>query len=90
MPQRIPGITKTSLWTAWKAIRRDLKRSSIRDVVDHLEFDINPDFWIKRLLTQIAEGSYEPSAPRRFTLGKSRGISRTMTMPAVPDLERIL
>jgi len=75
MPQRVPGINKTALWKAWKAIRKDLKGASIRDVVDHLEFDIDPDFWIRRLLSQIAQGSYEPAAPRRFTLGKARAIA---------------
>src|SRR6266566_3713773 len=31
-------------------------------------------------------GRYEPSALLRFTLGKSLGFCRTMTLPSVPDL----
>jgi hypothetical protein len=46
MDDQIPGINRTSLWKAWKAIRPQLKKSSIRDVVDFLEYDINPDVWI--------------------------------------------
>lgn len=86
LPGRIRGISRTSLWKSWKAIRKDLKRSSVRDVVDLLDFDVNPDVWINRLLHRIESGDYEPEPPTRFTLGKSKGFSRTMTLPSVPDL----
>ena len=86
MPGRIPYITRTSLWNAWKAIRKELRGASCRDVVDYLEFDIDPDVWINRLLKQISQAQYEPSTPTRFTLGKSLGFSRTMTFPTVTDL----
>ena len=82
----IKGITKTSLWIAWKSIRKELRRATIRDVVDYLEYDINPEVWIKRLLKQVANGTYEPRTPSRFTIAKSKGFSRRMTMPAIPDL----
>lgn len=86
MPHRIRGISRTSLWNAWKAIRKELRRATVRDVVDHLEYDIDPNVWIDRLLKQIAGGTYEPAAPLRFTVAKSKGFSRRMTMPAIPDL----
>ena len=86
LPGPIRGIHRTSLWASWKAIRRELRRASIRDVIDFLDYDVDPDVWINRLLARIASGEYEPETPRRFTLGKSKGFSRTMTMPAVPDL----
>src|ERR1700733_4100359 len=86
MASPIPHINRTSLWNAWKTIRKELKQSSRRDVVDFLEYDVDPNVWISRLLNQIEQGRYEPSAPDRFTLGKSLGFSRTMTMPAIPDL----
>ena len=54
--------------------------------MDFLDYDVDPDVWIRRLLRQIAEGRYEPAAPARFTLGKSLGLSRTMTLPSVSDL----
>jgi len=82
----IPYITRSSLWNAWKGIRHELRRTSSRDVVDHLEYDVNPEKWIKRLLSQIANGSYEPARPTRFSLGKSSGFVRTMTLPSIPDL----
>ena len=34
MPGSIPRISRTSLWKAWKAVRKELKNSSVRDVVD--------------------------------------------------------
>lgn len=86
MPHRIRGISRTSLWNAWKAIRKELRRATVRDIVDHLEYDIDPNVWIDRLLKQIAGGTYEPAAPLRFTVAKSKGFSRRMTMPAIPDL----
>jgi hypothetical protein len=86
LPGSIRGITRTSLWNAWKAIRKEVRNSSIRDIVDFLDFDINPDVWINRLLARIASGRYEPETPSRFTLGKSNGFVRTMTLPAIPDL----
>lgn len=82
----IKGINKTSLWNTWKIIRKELRNASIRDVIDYVDYDVDPDKWIQRLLAQISEGRYEPSAPFRFTLGKSNGFSRTMTMPTIPDL----
>ncbi len=86
MPGSIVGISKTSLWKSWKAIRKELKHSSVRDVVDFLEYDVDPDVWINRPLFHISNGMYEPTAPQRFTLGKSTGLSRRMTFPSIPDL----
>jgi hypothetical protein len=82
----IRGISKTSLWNTWKIIRKDLRNASNRDVIDFVDYDVDPDKWIERLLSQISSGRYEPSAPFRFTLGKSNGFSRTMTQPTIPDL----
>jgi hypothetical protein len=79
-------INRSSLWNAWKSIRLELRNASVRDVVDYLDFDINPDTWINRLRDQVSSGRYEPSVPSRFMLAKSSGFSRTMTFPALPDL----
>lgn len=83
---RILGISRTSLWGTWKIIRRQLDNASVRDIVDFLEYDIEPEVWIRRLLRQIGEGTYEPSTARRFAVAKSKGFSRVMTLPAIPDL----
>ncbi len=82
----IPGINRTTLWNAWKQVRQELRHSRLRDVVDHLEFDIDPEVWIRRLIGQLAKGSYEPRMPERFSVAKGNGFSRRMTLPAVPDL----
>lgn len=58
----------------------------MRDVIDYLEYDVDPDVWIGRLLRQLETGNYEPSSPRRFMLAKSNGFSRRMTIPAIPDV----
>ncbi len=86
MSEGILGINRSSLWASWKLIRRMVKRASVRDVVDYLEYDIDPEIWIKRLLREIADGSYEPGSPKRFMLAKSKGFSRRMTQPEIRDL----
>ena len=86
MPGKIHGIAKTSMWSAWKSIRTQLRQSTVRDVVDFLDYDIEPDIWIRRLLRQIGTGFYEPATPTRFTLAKSGGFKRRLTIPAVPDI----
>src|ERR1039458_6852096 len=82
----IKGISKTSLWNIWKIIRKDIRNGSVRDVIDYVDYDVDPSKWILRLLDQISSGRYEPLAPFRFTLAKSSGFSRTMTQPSIPDL----
>jgi hypothetical protein len=82
----ISGISRTSLWTAWKQVRAEVKHSTVRDIVDFIDYDINPDVWINRTLSQIATGSYEPQTPSRFALAKSGGFKRRLTFPAIPDI----
>jgi hypothetical protein len=86
VPGAIPGISKSSLWQAWKSIRVELRQATIRDAVDFLDYDIEPDIWIRRLLRQVSSGVYEPHSPIRFTLAKTGGFSRRLTVPAIPDI----
>jgi hypothetical protein len=86
MTSGIKGINRTALWEAWKAIRQELKEVLHRDVIDYLEYDLDPEVWIQRLLRQIADGRYEPTTPLRYSLAKSNGFSRRMTRPHIPDL----
>jgi hypothetical protein len=79
-------VSRTALWAAWKSIRLELRKASLRDVIDYLDYDIDPNVWINRLVRQVSTGLYEPATPLRFTLAKSSGFSRTMTFPQVPDL----
>jgi hypothetical protein len=86
MTGRIIGVNRSSLWLAWKEIRRELRNATVRDVADFLDYDIEPDVWISRLLRQISLGTFEPSTPLRFPIAKSPGFKRTLTFPAIPDL----
>ena len=86
MPERIAGVSKSSVWQSWKEVRTELKHATVRDVIDFLDYDIEPDVWMQRLLRIVAAGSYEPSMPMRFSLAKSGGFKRTLTIPGVPDL----
>jgi hypothetical protein len=63
-----------------------MRHATVRDAIDYLDYDIEPDIWIQRLLRHIRAGSYEPHAPARFFLAKSGGFRRTMTTPAVSDV----
>jgi hypothetical protein len=82
----VPGISRSTLWAAWKAIRQQVRHFEHRDPADYLEYDIDPDVWINRLLRQIASGDYAPHAPKRYSVAKSNGFSRTITLPHIPDL----
>ena len=42
-----------SLWRSWKEVRQRIRESSLRDVVDFVEFDVEPDKWIARLLADL-------------------------------------
>jgi hypothetical protein len=86
MTGHITGISKTSLWLAWKEIRAELRNATVRDVIDFLDYDIEPDVWIARLLRQISSGTFEPSPPLRFPLAKSPSFKRILTFPGIPDL----
>jgi hypothetical protein len=86
MSERITGINRSTLWLAWKEVRAALREASIRDVVDFIDYDIEPDVWINRLVRQVASGSYEPRAPLRFPLSKSRNFKRVLTFPDIPDV----
>ena len=82
----IPGLTRPSLWKAWKNVRKLLRKASRRDVTDYFEFDVEPEQWIQRTVEDIRKGRYEPAPPYRFSLAKSMGFSRRMTMPHIRDL----
>ena len=84
--ERIQGITKSALWSAWKAVRIQLRRAPRRDVLDYLEYDVDPDVWIDRLLARLSSGDYAPERPHRYSLAKSKGFDRIITVPAIPDL----
>ncbi len=80
------GVSKSSLWLAWKEIRVQLRNATVRDVIDYLDYDIDPDVWIARLLRQISLGAFEPGPPLRFPVAKSPSFKRILTFPGIPDL----
>ena len=84
--QAIRGITLSSLHRAWRSIRKLLRDATFRDVADYIDYDVDPQKWMRRLLSQIADGSYVPHVPQRFPLAKGYGFSRRLTYPHVPDL----
>jgi hypothetical protein len=78
-------VTATNVQRTWAELRKEMRRARFRDVVDWLEYDANPSVWIRRLVTQVKSGVYEPRTPRRLKLAKSNGFSRTITIPTVED-----
>ena len=82
----IPGISKNSLWISWRATRRELKRVRRRDVLDFLEYDVDPNVWINRLLRRLRSGEYSPEKPTRYPVAKSKGFDRIITLPHIPDV----
>src|SRR5439155_26606941 len=86
MAERITGINRSTLWLAWKEVRAASRDATIRDVVDFIDYDIEPEVWINRLLRQVSSGAYEPRSPLRFPLSKSRNFKRVLTFPEIPDV----
>jgi hypothetical protein len=82
----VRAITRNALWAAWKETRKLVRQHLLRDVVDYLEYDVDPDIWINRLIRDVRSGRYEPEAPRRIRVAKSKGLSRTLTIAHVPDI----
>ena len=39
----VPGVSKTALWGSWKEVRKKLRDSSLRDIVDWVEYDVDPE-----------------------------------------------
>src|SRR6266566_32608 len=58
MAGQIIGVNKSSLWLAWKEIRAQLRNASVRDVIDFLDYDIEPNVWIERMLRHISSGGF--------------------------------
>jgi hypothetical protein len=75
MAGQIIGVNKSSLWLAWKEIRAQLRNASVRDVIDFLDYDIEPNVWIGRLLRHISSGGFEPNPPFRFPLAMFSAIT---------------
>jgi hypothetical protein len=86
MVGKIPGVSRASVWNAWKEVRAEMKNATVRDVMDYLDYDIEPRVWMQRLLQQVKSGTYDPSPPSRFVLAKSGGFRTTLTFPAAPDI----
>ncbi|MEQ8667461.1 MAG: RNA-directed DNA polymerase [Rhodospirillales bacterium] len=79
------GLSSSEIWQAWKLIRKELRNSAKRDVVDYLEFDISPEVWIHRLCRQVRTLKFEPARPSTFFIAKGGGFNRRMATPSIPD-----
>jgi len=79
------GITKRTLLKSWVLLRKSMRQMYSRDVIDFLEYDINPNVWIRRLFENIRDGHYQPETPARFNIAKSNGFKRQVTRACIPD-----
>jgi Reverse transcriptase (RNA-dependent DNA polymerase) len=84
MPQE---LTRALLLRAWKEVRGSIMRYSYRDALDHVEYDIEPEKWISRLIATVRDGTYRPHPATIGYLTKSTsGFRRQMSYPDLPDL----
>jgi hypothetical protein len=80
-------ITRALLLRAWKEVRGTLMRYSFRDALDFVEYDIDPEKWITRLVYSLRDGTYRPHPASVGYLTKSaNGFRRQMSYPDIPDL----
>ena len=73
---RIDGISKHTLWESWKNIRKQLSRTFLRDVADFVEYDVDPDWWIRDCSRRLRLGSTSRHCPP-FHRCKEDGIQPT-------------
>lgn len=79
---KIASINKTVLWSTWKTIRAEIGKGTVRGVLDFVDYDVDPDVWIKRLLEQLPEG------PARCSLFPAGRFNLTGNMLALKKLLR--
>jgi hypothetical protein len=68
-----------------RAIRREVRLIRARDAVDWVDWFLSLDSSLLILSKEVIEGSFYPSAPTRYEVGKSRGTFRMITALNIRD-----
>lgn len=69
----------------WRTLRRESRQLEIRDVLDWADWSVTLDASLDQLRAELLAGSYSPSPPTRYEVGKSKGSYRLITALNIRD-----
>ena len=69
----------------WRVIRREIRGLEVRDVLDWLDWSVSLDSSLLELQRVVIDGSYTPSPPTRYEVGKAKGSYRVITALNIRD-----
>ena len=74
-----------ALRRTWKVLRKELRQTTVRDVVDWVDWSVSVEASLEQIHRDVLEGRYQPAAFTRMESGKSRGAYRVLTALNVKD-----
>ncbi len=79
-------VNHSSLVSTWKKkTHTDFRNFFLTDLVDYLDVNISINDVCARIVSKIKAGEYSVSGTKRYTVEKSKGLCRQMTLPSVAD-----
>jgi hypothetical protein len=78
-------VSLKNLRKAWTIIRKEAKEVRARDPIDCLDWANSIDVTLPQIRLDLLSGEFTPSPPTRYTLAKSKGAFRIMTIPSIKD-----
>jgi hypothetical protein len=85
-PMTLRQVTSQKrLLTAWRTVRRGMRRQVITDLHDHLDIHRSRHEYVARLRNDVLAGAYRPRESTVVRLEKGLGISRKIVLPAPSD-----
>jgi len=69
----------------WRNLKREIRLLEVRDAVDWLDWSVSLDASLGEVREALLSGSYTPSPPTRYEVGKSKGSFRVITALNIRD-----
>lgn len=69
----------------WSQLRTEFERSTVPDVINHLDWRTTLDRALDDLSKRVINGTFEPTTPARYELAKTKGAFRVITGLAPPE-----
>lgn len=69
----------------WSQLRSEFERSTVPDVINHLDWRTTLDHALDDLSKRVINGSFEPATPARYEIAKAKGAFRIITGLAPPE-----
>lgn len=69
----------------WSKLRNEFERTTVPDVINHLDWRTTLDHALDDLSKRVISGTFEPATPARYELAKGKGAFRIITGLAPPE-----